>query len=76
MDGGFALHSGTSSATPVISGIIALLKAKHPNWSPAAFKSAIVTTGMRKSITFLLISNSIGQYSKRPQAGSRQLKRS
>ena len=60
MDDGFALHSGTSMAAPVISGIIALLKEKHPNWSPAAIKSAIVTTGMLMSITFLLINHSIG----------------
>ncbi|KAH7863512.1 hypothetical protein Vadar_018458 [Vaccinium darrowii] len=44
MDGGYTFYSGTSMATPHVSAIVALIKTLHPNWSPAAIKSAVITT--------------------------------
>lgn len=49
--GGYAVRSGTSSATAHVAGACVLLKAAHPTWSAANLKSALL--GSVKPLTSL-----------------------
>lgn len=40
------IASGTSMSAPVVSGICALIKSKHPDWTPAMIKSALMNNAV------------------------------
>ncbi len=43
--GKWAASDGTSMASPAVAGAVALLKERHPEWTVAELKSALVQTG-------------------------------
>ncbi|CAI0413521.1 unnamed protein product [Linum tenue] len=53
----FSVESGTSMSCPHLSGVAALIKSAHPRWSPAAIRSAILTTAYTFDLSGHPISN-------------------
>lgn len=67
----FNVLSGTSMACPHVSGIAALLKGAHTDWSPAAVKSALMTTaGVTDNLGHEVLDESTGNGSTAWAVGS------
>ncbi|KAL3652801.1 hypothetical protein CASFOL_002482 [Castilleja foliolosa] len=62
----FNSMTGTSMSCPHIAGIVGLLKTLHPDWSPAAIKSAIMTTASTWDNTWKPITNIVSHLPATP----------
>ena len=47
----YAVADGTSFSSPLVAGAAALVKQKHPSWTPAQIKSALVNTAKQDVLT-------------------------
>jgi minor extracellular serine protease Vpr len=66
----FEQLSGTSMATPHVTGVAALVKALHPTWAPSQVKSALLNTA--DPSMFLDISETVPALAKHRGAGRLQ----
>ncbi|GAU44644.1 hypothetical protein TSUD_180710 [Trifolium subterraneum] len=64
----YNVMQGTSMACPHVAGTAGLIKTLHPNWSPAAIKSAIMTTATTRDNTKKPISDAFDKTVANPFA--------
>ncbi|XP_056844515.1 subtilisin-like protease SBT5.1 isoform X1 [Raphanus sativus] len=67
------IESGTSMSCPHVSGIAARLKSENPSWSPAAIRSAIMTTAVQMTNTGSHITTETGDKATPYDFGSGQV---